>query len=102
MITRFVKMTFREEKVQDFLKVFEASKNKIRNFPGCEHVELLSDVNDPRIYFTFSKWRSEDDLNKYRYSELFKITWSNTKIHFEEKPEVWSLTLLSVPDKVNS
>ena len=41
MINRIVKMTFREEELDNFLQVFEASKDKIRNFPGVKHLELL-------------------------------------------------------------
>jgi len=91
MIIRVVKLTFQPEKVSAFLKVFNAKKELIRDFPGCEHLELLRDVNAPNVYFTYSYWLSEVELNNYRYSELFKETWADTKILFSGKPEAWSL-----------
>ncbi len=91
MIIRIVKMTFVPEKVASFLEVFVASKNKIRNFEGCSHLDLLNDINDTTIFFTYSIWESEEHLNKYRSSELFSATWTKTKILFAAKPEAWSL-----------
>ncbi len=91
MITRIVKMTFILEKIPDFLKIFEASKPKIRSFKGCTHLELLNEVNAPNIFFTLSKWESEKDLESYRNSELFKSTWAKTKILFAEKADAWTV-----------
>lgn len=92
MIIRIVKMTFETNKVADFLTIFEASKKLIRNMEGCSHLELLNDVKTPTIFFTYSHWENENDLNTYRNSELFKSVWSKTKILFAEKPEAWSVT----------
>ncbi|MBK7182085.1 MAG: antibiotic biosynthesis monooxygenase [Bacteroidetes bacterium] len=91
MIIRIVKMTFMPEKVETFLEVFHASKQFIRAMPGCNHLELLNDINSSNIFFTYSYWDSETDLNNYRDSDLFKEVWSNTKILFEAKPEAWSV-----------
>ena len=79
------------EKVTEFLSVFDASKQLIRKMPGCTHLELLNDINSPSIFFTYSYWNSENDLNKYRDSDLFKTVWSQTKILFDAKPEAWSV-----------
>jgi len=95
MIIRIVRMIFQPEKVNDFLKVFEESKNKIRAFEGCQHVELLNDVNYRNIYCTYSIWDSEEHLNKYRFSELFKMTWAKTKPLFAEKAVAYSLEKVS-------
>lgn len=40
MITRIVKMTFREEEVEAFKALFEERKSLIRNFKGCTHLQL--------------------------------------------------------------
>lgn len=95
MITRLVKLTFVPENISTFINIFESSKNKIRAFEGCEHVELLNDVENPNIFFTRSIWRSETDLNLYRQSELFKTTWAKTKVLFAQKPEAWTTKLLN-------
>ncbi|MDQ3192578.1 MAG: antibiotic biosynthesis monooxygenase [Bacteroidota bacterium] len=91
MITRFVKMTFKQGKEEDFLKIFHASFEKIRSFKGCKYLELLEDVNQKNIFFTHSIWENEELLNSYRKSELFKKTWKATKALFSDKPCAWSL-----------
>jgi hypothetical protein len=91
MIKRIVKMTFQAGKIEIFKVLFEARKEQIRGFNGCEYLELLQNVNQPNIFFTYSFWNSETDLNAYRDSELFKDTWAKTKVLFDEKPEAWSV-----------
>jgi hypothetical protein len=91
MIKRIVKMTFQANKIGIFKVLFEARKEQIRGFNGCEYLELLQNVNQPNIFFTYSFWNSETDLNAYRDSELFKDTWAKTKVLFDEKPEAWSV-----------
>ncbi len=94
MIIRLVKMTFREEKIPDFLEIFREINEGIAKFPGCTHLELLQDTRDKRIFFTHSHWRSEEDLENYRHSDLFSHTWSRTKPLFAAKAEAWSLNHL--------
>lgn len=91
MLTRIVKMEFQTDKVSDFLANFEEIKSKIRNFPGCQKLDLLQDKNQPEIIFTYSVWESEEALNKYRKSELFGEVWPYTKSLFRAKPEAWSV-----------
>lgn len=86
MIIRVVRMTFREEAVEDFLQIFDASKEKIRSFPGCQHLQLLADANHPNIFSTYSIWDNETDLNVYRNSELFGQVWPETKRLFSTPP----------------
>lgn len=94
MIIRIVKMTFDPARVQEFEAVFNASKEKIRAFPGCLHLELLRQQDAPNVYFTYSYWTGPDALEAYRHSELFKATWAKTKPLFVAKPEAWSLERL--------
>lgn len=91
MIIRIVKMTFEPSKVKDFIEVFDASKEKIRNFKGCSHLKLLTDISSPNIFFTYSHWESEAHLDAYRNSELFQVTWARTKVLFAAKAEAWSV-----------
>jgi quinol monooxygenase YgiN len=90
MLIRIVRMTFRPEEVEAFLKNFEANKLAIRNSPGCRHLELWQDDHQKNIFMTYSHWESEEALNKYRDSELFKSVWSFTKALFAEKPQAFS------------
>ncbi|MBN2664653.1 MAG: antibiotic biosynthesis monooxygenase [Bacteroidales bacterium] len=90
MITRLVKMTFQEEKAEEFQGFVSTIINKISAFNGCYNVDILRDINNPAIFFSYSFWYSEDDLNNYRNSETFKEIWTLTKKMFAAKPEAWS------------
>lgn len=90
MIVRIVKMTFRETEIDNFKSLFDEIKLMIRGFPGITHLECLQDQNDPRIFFTYSHWKSLEDLEEYRNSELFETTWTKTKAMFDDKPQAWS------------
>jgi len=90
MLIRIVRMTFAPDKTADFLEIFSDSKDKIRAFEGCHHVELLQDINRPNVYSTYSLWESETHLNNYRDSPLFGQVWKATKALFADKPLAWS------------
>ncbi len=91
MLIRIVKMTFTEGNVNDFISEFNARKHIIASFNGCSGVELLCDISNPNILFTYSRWQDEDSLEVYRQSELFKEVWVKVKKWFADKPEAWSL-----------
>ncbi len=91
MITRIVKLHFQEEKVNDFLSLFDQVVTKVNAFPGCQKMHMLRDINNPTVFITHSLWDSEEDLNKYRDSELFQTIWPTIKPWFAEKPQAWSL-----------
>lgn len=97
MLTRVVKMTFREEAVAQFLELFEEVKDKIRSVEGCRHMELLRQKGQPNVMFTLSLWDDEEALNRYRDSELFSGTWKRTKALFADKPQAWSLERIDPP-----
>ncbi len=94
MISRIVKMFFVDEKIDDFINVFEQSKIQIRNFDGCNHLQLLRHQQLKHVIYTYSIWESEAHLNLYRESELFKATWAKTKVLFCEKPVTYTLDQL--------
>lgn len=91
MLTRIVQMTFKPENIASFEQIFEASAPKIRAFPGCRHLELLQDSHEPGIFFTYSRWDSDKDLQAYRDSDFFRKVWSRTRELFAERPQAWSL-----------
>lgn len=94
MIIRIVKMSFDPEKVNVFLENFEKHKHLIRDFEGCEYLELLHEIDKPNVFFTHSKWKSDRHLQVYRNSELFASVWVFTKAGFNAKPQAWSLSTL--------
>ena len=95
MIVRIVKMEFKKESIDDFKALFDSKKILIRSFPGCTYLEFLQGTEaKDNVFITYSHWNSEEDLNNYRYSELFKETWSETKKMFSKKPEAISFQKL--------
>lgn len=94
MLVRIVKLSFHQDKIPAFLENFELVKNQIRNFPGNRLLELYQDKTNASIFFTYSYWESEDDLENYRKSELFTEVWDFTKQLFNDKPEAWSVDKL--------
>ncbi len=91
MFVRIVKMSFKENDIEKFLSNFHQNKAFIRNFKGCTYLELYRDKKDKTIFFTYSYWNSDEDLENYRNSELFRRVWSSTKLFFSKKPEAWSV-----------
>jgi len=90
MIIRIVKMTFSESRVDDFKKAFVSIGATIRSFKGCHHLEILQDIHHRNVFFTYSHWESEADLNNYRNSDFFKETWSKVTEWFKNSPRAWS------------
>lgn len=90
MIIRIVKLSFHEEHIDLFRSIFNLSKEKIVAHKGCHKVELLQDCQNKGVFFTYSWWDSEEDLNAYRQSKLFDKVWRETKILFNDKPMAWS------------
>ena len=87
-------MSFAEENIPAFLENFEIVKDKIRNTHGNRFLELYQDKNNKCIFFTYSYWETEEDLENYRKSELFTEVWAFTKKLFNDKPEAWSVDKL--------
>ncbi len=79
-------MTFNPEHEKAFVRLFDSVSDRIRRHPGCRHLTLLRDVEQPGHFTTFSVWDSVDHLNDYRASPLFAGTWKETKTMFAAPP----------------
>lgn len=90
MLVRIVRMSFQKNHTDDFLKLFKKVSPAIRNFKGCNHLELLRDYNEQNVFITYSYWENKEALEGYRSSSFFKETWSKTKVLFKDKPQVFS------------
>ena len=90
MLIRIVRLTLQPEGVADFLAIFRDSENKIRNMPGCRHLELWQDSDAPHIYCTHSHWENQAALDAYRRSALFGQVWPATKRLFAAPPLAFS------------
>ena len=62
MLKRIVRMEFDPEKISDFLSLFDEVKPKIAARKGCTHLELCRDAALDHVYYTFSIWEREEDL----------------------------------------
>jgi quinol monooxygenase YgiN len=91
LLIRIVKMTFESSQTEAFLQIYQETHQKIRNREGCRLLELYCDKNDPDVFITYSYWDSEEYLEAYRNSELFKSVWQKTKQLFRNKAEAWSM-----------
>ena len=90
MLIRIVRMTFLPAQVPTFLALFNATKDRIRQQPGCHHLELWQDADHPAIYCTHSHWTDANALNTYRKSALFGEVWPATKQFFAEPATAFS------------
>ena len=87
-------MTFRPDRLDDFLEIFRASAPHIRAAEGCHHLALWQDLRYPNILSTYSQWEDETALNHYRESALFRTTWAQTKPLFAAPPIAHSQQVL--------
>ncbi len=98
MFIRIVKLSFYPDKIDTFLQNFNKKKNTIRNSSGCRLLELYQDKTNPEVFFTYSYWETENDLENYRNSDFFKTIWAETKCMFNAKPQAWSVDkLVAIP-----
>lgn len=102
MLVRIVRMEIAPESRADFEIIYYSSGPKVRGFYGCQHLELLTDLEKPNVFYTISHWNSADDLANYRKSALFKETWAAFKKLFTGKPIALSLENLNTIDSPNS
>jgi hypothetical protein len=99
MIKRIVCMEFHPENLSVFEKIMQENIDKIRNVPGCLHLEIWKDASCSFRVFTFSVWQSMEALENYRKSELFEQVWGQTKKLFSAKPMAWSVENYEIPHK---
>ena len=91
MFVRIVKMSFHSKHINEFEEIFPVKKALIRASKGCTLLELYQDKTNPELFFTYSYWEREEDLENYRNSALFKNVWAKTKVLFNDKPQAWSV-----------
>lgn len=94
MIKRIVRMKFKPESVTEVLAVLETKVTSIRAREGCHFLEILQDIDDPTILFSYSYWTSQVHLDNYRASNLFGEVWPFLKRNFEEAPQANSVNVL--------
>jgi len=96
MITRIVKLSFNDGYRSEFEENFPDIQKIVLSNKGCNSVELLK-ANEPGVYFTYSIWDNETDLNTYRGTATFKRIWGMFKLNFNDKPQAWTTVNISPP-----
>ncbi len=91
MITRIVRMHFTEQGVELFQELFKKHKEAMLSVDGCLRLELFNDADQPQRFATISQWKSDQHLEAYRNSTLFKTIWKKIKPYFSTKAEAFSL-----------
>lgn len=92
-VLRVVDMVFRAAEREAFLALFAQHQQAIAGRPGCGGVILVereADGEDEVAFSTVSRWRSVEDLDAYRRSELFGVVWPSTKRLFAQAPRATS------------
>lgn len=77
--------------IDDYLKYIDSIKDKISGYEGCEGLEILSDKHAEDVFFSYSIWVSEEALENYRKSDLFREFWSTIKKWFVSEPKAWTV-----------
>lgn len=95
MITRIVMLNFQPNKVAEFLEIFTQNKQLLAKSNGCIRLEIFESTSDNDTYFTISNWQSEEHLERYRQSDIFKEIWSKVKPLFNNKAQAWTLKTLN-------
>ncbi len=88
-------MTFKSQYSEEFNDFVKTIVDKIASFEGCLSVEILRDIDDENIFFSYSFWEKKEDLENYRYSAIFREIWTKTKSMFSERAKAWSTELVS-------
>jgi quinol monooxygenase YgiN len=102
MLIRLFRLIVAPDAVKSFLNRFDEAAPQIRTFSGCHHLELWCDVDNPSVFTTHSHWESEEALEQYRSSDLFRATWSELKPLFSARPRAHSYTVARSSDTVDA
>ncbi len=94
MITRIVKLSFQNQYCPHFESMFPKIQQIVFSSKGCKEVKLLKSM-EKGLYFTYSHWDTEQSLEDYRQSDVFKKIWSDFKTNFKDAPQAWSTVDIS-------
>jgi heme-degrading monooxygenase HmoA len=94
MLHRIVRLNLREDATDEFLRIYEEVGPRIRSFPGCRHVELWVNREDPLRLATYSVWDGPEALEGYRTSDQFLQTWSRVRLLLADRASAESYVAL--------
>lgn len=95
MIIRLVSLKFNPEHREEFLQLFEQVYPRIRARPGCLALHLVADLEASADFLTISVWRSAEDLEAYRQSDIFGEVWPQVRQMLRERARAASYRLVA-------
>ena len=90
MITRIIKLRLKDS-TDEFIKYINSIHDEIFQFTGCHNMEVLNDKDDPKVFFIYTIWKNETELNKFRNSSFNRNFWNTLQDLCESRPEVWTV-----------
>ena len=91
MLIRLVRLPASEASLPRLRAVLAEVMPTVRQQRGCTHLELLADHDQPTVLYTLSHWNSDNDLQRYRQSEIFAQVWPRLKAELGDRPSAVSL-----------
>ena len=93
MIKRVVRLTLKDDaSINAFQEIYRSRNPFTKGVKGCREVKVLKDVDHDDVYYTFSIWDSNEDLEAYRQSNYFAETWPMVKAQLAKRAEAFSMT----------
>ncbi|MCS7189255.1 MAG: antibiotic biosynthesis monooxygenase family protein [Bacteroidia bacterium] len=91
-IWRWVEIPVAPEKEEETHRLLLRQASQVRSFPGCRSLALYRSVG-PNFY-SLSLWESEEALEKYRSSRMFRDFWAQIKPFFRAPAKAMNLILI--------
>jgi quinol monooxygenase YgiN len=81
-VTIFLKVA--SQKRDEFLQTIEALLIDLKQEKGFSKSSIYQDVNNPDVFHLVEEWETNDDLERYLKSELFRILIGTLKVLCQE------------------
>ena len=73
MITACITLHGRSAKRMEILQTLKGMKDQLDEKTQCRQAKIYQNIDDENGFFLVEAWPSEDDLDEYLTSELFKV-----------------------------
>ncbi len=102
MIIRVVRMEVIDTKLELFNHFMDNVKEVKTELKGCIHYDVLRDKRYANVFYGYTIWEAENDLVKYRKSELFKETVRTVNQFCVKKSQAWTVeNVFDIPASLN-
>lgn len=84
-------MTVKEQYIDSFRKRVPVISNEVRRVSGCMHNDIFRDRNNDNIFYSYTIWSSEEDIERYLKSMYYKEIWGDIWDYFKKEPMAWKI-----------